>query len=65
MKVGDLVTYGACLPMSDEECQSSWGLGIILVRNWNDSASIWESIVWFSDIRQEVLCDDCDLKKVA
>lgn len=65
MKVGDLVTFGARYPMNDEDCQSSWGLGIILSRTWNEECMLWDTIVWFEQINQHVLCDDYDLKKVA
>ncbi len=65
MQVGDLVLYGDCLDRSDEDCQSTWGLGIILSRIWNGEYMLWESVVWFEQINQQVLCDDADLKKVA
>tara|TARA_B100000123_G_C25527504_1_gene339439 strand:- start:185 stop:379 length:195 start_codon:yes stop_codon:yes gene_type:complete len=64
MEVGDLVLYGACY-FGDEDCQATWGLGIILSRTWNKDCMLWESIVWFEEINEHVLCDDSDLKKVA
>ena len=68
MKVGDLVIYrwdAEVEPCFSEDCQSSWGLGIVLARTWLEDCMAWENIVWFSDLKQEVVCDEMDLKKVA
>ena len=68
MKVGDLVIYrwdAEVEPCFSEDCQSSWGLGIVLARTWLEDCMTWENIVWFSDLKQEVVCDEMDLKKVA
>ena len=66
MSVGDLVVYEFDTGISSDEidCQSSWGVGIVLSTRWDDSG-FWESIVWFSEIDQHVLCDGTDLKKIA
>lgn len=65
MSIGDVVLFGNEYDMKPEDCQSKWGFGIIVSRKWNDDVMIWENVVWFVDLDQEVLCDDCDLKKVA
>ena len=67
MSVGDLVVYEFDIDKSYadvDDCQSSWGVGIVLSTRWDDSG-FWESIVWFSEIDQHVLCDGTDLKKIA
>ncbi len=66
MSVGDLVIYEFDIDTSPDEddCQSSWGVGIVLSTRWTDGG-FWESIVWFSEIDQHVLCDGTDLKKIA
>ena len=68
MKVGDLVIYKWDTVHAvgfTEDCQSTWGLGIVLARTWLEDCMAWENIVWFSDLKQEVVCDEMDLKKVA
>ena len=65
MKVGDLVLYKWSNEGSDEDYLGSWGVGIILTRTWLVDCATWENIVWFSDLKQEVVCDEMDLKKVA
>jgi len=65
MEVGDLVIYKFATGVYEEEdCQSDWGLGVVLTRNWNVEG-FWENIVWFNVLDRHVLCDDIDLKKVA
>ena len=66
MSVGDLVLFGYGKGQGNlDTSEYQWGLGIILFRKWNDKEMIWENIVWFDQINEHVLCDDCDLKKVA
>ena len=61
MSVGDLVILKEYAGESDI---SLFGMGIVLVRSWNDDP-FWESLVWFENIEECVMCDDVDLQLIA